>query len=397
MSQTSQFLKLPLAHDDPPLRGLRVVEFGQFIAAPAAAQAMADLGADVIKVEPPSGDAARAVGWTRDAYSPMFTAYNRSKRSVVLDLRSQEGRDTARKLGCSADVLLQNMRPGVMEKLGLGSAALMALAPRLVYGQVSGFGQSGPASLRPGFDIAAQAESGMMSLNGPRNGEPTRVGFTAVDAMAAHALTTGVLAALLRRSLTGRGGLVDVSLIDVAVEALTNAWAEYRLTGVMPLRCGNGQPNSAPAADVIQTADGMVVVSAYTEDHFPRLCAALGRSDMAVDPRFRENQGRVQNRDALRAELSQAMGQISSQALCDLLTQAGVVVGAVRTMAEVLPGKAGVSADLFVDVAAAGRDPIHLPGLPMKLDGAARLGGRLPALGEHTDEVLAELASYSFC
>ena len=395
MSQTSQSSTHPLANNDAPLRGLRVVEFGQFIAAPAAAQALADLGADVIKVEPPGGDAARTVGWTRDAYGPMFTAYNRSKRSVVLDLRSQEGRDTARKLGSSADVLLQNMRPGVMEKLGLGSAALMALAPRLVYGQVSGFGQIGPASVRPGFDIAAQAESGMMSLNGPRDYEPTRVGFTAVDAMAGHALTTGVLAALLRRSTTGRGGLVEVSLIDVAVEGLINAWAEYRLTGVMPLRCGNGQPSSAPAADVIRTADGMVVVSAYTEDHFRRLCAALGRSDMALDPRFSANQGRVQNRDALRAELGLAMGHLTSEALCDLLTQAGVVAGAVRTMAEVLPGHAGVSADLFVEVSAVGRDPVRIPGIPMKIDGAARPGGRLPGLGEHTAEVLAELAADS--
>ena len=242
----------------------------------------------------------------------------------------------------------QAPQQAVLAEKQQGTLQLTAQTPRLVYGQVSGFGQSGPASVRPGFDIAAQAESGMMSLNGPRNGDPTRVGFTAVDAMAAHALTTGVLAALLRRSLTGRGGLVDVSLIDVAVEALTNAWAEYRLTGVMPLRCGNGQPTAAPAANVIQTADGMVVVSAYTEDHFPRLCAALGRSDMAVDPRFRENQSRVQNRAALRAELGLSMGRLSSEAVCALLAQAGVVVGAVRTMAEVLPGQAGVSADLFV-------------------------------------------------
>ena len=189
----------------------------------------------------------------------------------------------------------QAPQQAVLAEKQQGTLQLTAQTTRLVYGLVSGFGQSGPASVRPGFDIAAQAESGMMSLNGPPDGEPTRVGFTAVDVMAAHALTTGVLAALLRRSLTGRGGLVNVSLIDVAVEALTNAWAEYRLTGVMPLRCGNGQPTAAPAANVIQTADGMVVVSAYTEDHFPRLCTALGRSDMAVAPGFRENQSQVQN------------------------------------------------------------------------------------------------------
>ena len=383
----------PADSDGSPLAGLRVIEFGQFIAAPAAAQALADMGADVIKVEPAGGDAARSVGWARDACGPMFTAYNRSKRSVVLDLRSAEGRETARQLAQSADVVLQNMRPGAMEKAGLGAVTLMAALPRLVYGQVSGFGQDGSASVRPGFDIAAQAESGMMSLNGPKDGEPTRVGFTAVDAMAAHALTTGVLAALLRRSVTGRGGLVDVSLIDVAIEALTNAWAEFRLSGVMPLRCGNGQPNAAPAADLIRTADGMVVVSAYTQDHFPRLCAAIGRPGLATDPRFQENVGRVQNRAALRAELDQAMGHLSSDAVSELLTRAGVVVGAVRTMAEVAAGHAGVSQDLFVEVAAAGRDAVRIPGIAFRIDGAARRGGRLPAVGEHTAQVLAELRS----
>jgi crotonobetainyl-CoA:carnitine CoA-transferase CaiB-like acyl-CoA transferase len=175
--------------DDAPLKGLRVVEFGQFIAAPAAGQMLADLGADVIKIEPPTGDAARTVGWAQDAYGPMFTAYNRGKRSVVLDLRNEAARTQAVKLTTVADVVLQNARPGAMNKLGLGAAALMALAPRLVYGQVSGFGQEGTASIRAGFDIAAQAESGMMSLNGEMGGEPVRVGFTVVDVMAAQILT----------------------------------------------------------------------------------------------------------------------------------------------------------------------------------------------------------------
>ncbi len=383
---------MPKNLHDLPLHGLRVVEFGQFIAAPAAAQALADLGADVIKVEPLTGDAARVVGALGDHYSPMFTAYNRSKRSVVLDLRSEQGRAHALQLAASADVLLHNSRPGVMEKQGLGAARVMALAPRLVYGQVSGFGQEGEARLRPGFDIAAQAESGMMSLNGDAQGEPTRVGFTVVDSMAAHALTTGVLAALVRRGVTARGGLVEVSLIDVAVEALANAWAEYRLSGKMPLRCGNGQANVAPAADVIPTADGAVVVSAYTQDHFPKLCAAIGRPALATDARFADNTGRVQHRAALQAALGQAMQSLSSDAVCALLTQAGVVVGAIRTMAQVVPGQAGVGADLFVPVSAAGRDPVQIPGLPLRIDGVARRGGRLPALGEHTAQVLAELS-----
>jgi crotonobetainyl-CoA:carnitine CoA-transferase CaiB-like acyl-CoA transferase len=378
---------------DAPLRGLRVVEFGQYIAAPAAAQTLADLGAEVIKVEPPAGDAARTVGWTRDAFGPMFTAYNRGKRSVALDLRQSAAREQAQRLACSADVVLQNARPGAMDKLGLGAERLMALAPGLVYGQVSGFGQRGAASQRPGLDIAAQAESGMMSLNGEADRDPVRVGFTVVDALAAQTLATGVLAALVRRGVQGRGALVDLSLIDVAVTALANAWAEYGLTGSLPRRRGNGQPMAAPAADVVATQDGMVVVSAYTEDHFARLCAAIGRPELASDPRFARNAGRVQHRAALLDLLRDALGGMRSEQVCALLTDAGVVVGAVRGMDQVQAGQGGVSADLFVAVAAAGREAVRVPGQPLAMPGVRRGGGRLPAIGEHTEEVLAELAA----
>jgi crotonobetainyl-CoA:carnitine CoA-transferase CaiB-like acyl-CoA transferase len=382
----------PDSSEIPPLQGLRVVEFGQYIAVPAAAQMLGDLGADVIKVEAVAGDAARYVGWADDAYGPMFSAYNRGKRSVVLDLRSERGRQQALELACSADVVLQNARPGTMERQGLGAARLMAMAPRLVYGQVSGFGQQGPGSLRPGFDIAAQAESGMMSLNGDADRDPTRVGFTVVDVMASQVLSNGVLAALVRRGVTGRGGLVDISLIDVAVSAMANAWTEYHLSGRMPLRRGNIQPNTAPAADVVRTADGMIVVSAYTQDHFGKLCAALGAPELSTDPRFVESAGRVANRTALMDALSQTMSHMTSDQVCDLLTSAGVVAGVIRTMADVKAGQAGVSSDLFVEVTAPDRVMIRVPSLPMNLPGVQRRAGRLPALGEHTQEVLSALS-----
>lgn len=373
------------------LQGLRVVEFGQYIAAPAAAQTLADLGADVVKIEPPAGDAARRVGWARDAFGPMFSAYNRGKRSVLLDLKTPEGQAMAHALVASADVVLQNSRPGVMDKLGLGPAQLLARQPRLVYGQVSGFGQAGPDSQRPCFDIAAQAESGMMSINGPRDGDPTRVGFTVVDLLASQNLATGVLAALVRRGATGRGGLVDVSLIDVAVQALANQWTEYRLTGTLPLRAGNGQLNAAPAAEVIATADGMVVVSAYMDEHFLRLCEVLGRPELARDPRFQRNAGRVEHKPALLVELRQALSSFTTEQVCGMLSRAGVVVGAIHTMDQIAAGQGGVSADLFLQAEAPGRAAIAVPGLPFALDGAARGHGRLPALGEHTEEVLAAL------
>ena len=398
---------------DLPLHGLRVIEFGQFIAVPSAAQVLADLGADVIKVESPAGDAARQSGWASDAAGPMFSAYNRGKRSVVLDLRSEQDREKARQLAVGADVVLQNARPGSMEKVGLGPDRLLALAPRLIYGQVSGFGQQGPSSIRAGFDIAAQAESGMMSLNGEAGRDPVRVGFTVVDVLAGQTLATGVMASLIRRGVTGKGGLVDISLIDVAVAAIANAWAEYRLTQVMPLRKGNGQPTMAPAADVLNTKDGQVVLSAYTEDHFSKLCQIIGKPELAADPRFEDhfsklcqiigkperaadprfstNKERVTHRELLMQTLEAALSDMSSEALCDLLAKGGVVAGAIRTLSQVEPGQSGISKDLFVEVSYSDRKPIFIPGMPMNLDGVRRKSGHLPELGEHTAEVLATI------
>ncbi|WP_028603434.1 CaiB/BaiF CoA transferase family protein [Ottowia thiooxydans] len=376
---------------DPPLQGLRVIEFGQYIAAPAAGQTLADLGADVIKIEPPGGDASRRVGWTGDDYGPMFSAYNRDKRSVMLDLRSSEGQRQAKRLALNADVVLSNSRPGALEKLGLGAEQLISEAPRLVYGRVSAFGQTGSASIRAGFDIAAQAESGMMSLNGEGDRDPVRVGFTVVDILAGQSLATGVLAALVRRGVTGRGALVDLSLIDVAVSALGNAWAEYRQLGLMPIRRGNGQPTVAPAADVLKTRDGMVVLSAYMDEHFIRLCKAIGQPELAKDARFSNNPARVSHRAELMDVLKKALSQFDSEALVAMLAEGGIVAGAIKDMSQVHAGQGGVSKDLFIDVHAAGRDPISVPGLAINLDGIRRQPGRLPALGEHTEQVLAEL------
>lgn len=376
---------------DAPLHGIRVLEFGQYIAVPAAGQALSDLGADVIKIEPPGGDTSRNLGWNTDAYGPMFSAYNRGKRSIVLDLRTEEGLQQALQLIETADVVLQNSRPGSMKKLGLGDDDLMPRFPRLIYGQVSAFGQTGPHSQRAGFDIAAQAEGGMMSLNGEAGRDPVRIGFTVVDVLAAQTLVSGVLAALLKRDASGKGSLVDVSLIDVAVAALSNAWTEYRLLDTVPIRRGNGQPTVAPAAEVLPTKDGMVVVSAYTEPHFRRLCEVIGKPELADDIRFSTNRARVKNRPDLHVELRAALSHLTSDAVCELLADAGLVVGAIRTMDQIKPGQAGVSRDLFVDVHADGRPAIQVPGLSFTIDGVQRQQGRLPALGEHTHEVLNEL------
>ncbi|SMY12106.1 Crotonobetainyl-CoA:carnitine CoA-transferase CaiB [Brevibacterium jeotgali] len=316
-----------------PLSGYRVVDLGQYIAAPGAAAVLGELGAEVVKIEPPSGDQARLVGPTGEA---MVRAYNAGKESIVLDLRSEEGKRRALEIIADADVLVVNARPGSLERLGLGPDECLALNPRLVYGRISGFGFDGPLSKRPGLDIAAQAESGMMSINGSRDSEPMRVGFTAVDACAAEVLAQGILAALLRTGRTGRGGVVETSLLEVAIRMQATLWEEYFASGEVPIRAGNGQPSMAPAAEVIATRDGHIVLSAYADSHWRRLCELLGRTDLIEDPRFVDNAARVQNRAALRESLAGEFAEEPSELLVSRLSEAGIVAGVVRDYAQVL-------------------------------------------------------------
>lgn len=362
-----------------PLAGIRVVEFGQYIAVPAAGQLLRDLGAEVVKVESADGDPARHAGWQGDAFGPMFASYNRGKRSVALDLASETGRRAAFDLAVGADVVLQNARPGAMQRAGLAPAQLRAAAPRLIVATVSGFSPASPLADRAGLDIAAQAESGMMSLNGPGDGEPTRVGFAVVDAMTAQSVANAVLAALVRRGARGVGATIEVALLDVATCAMAWPWAEYGRTGRMPLRSGNGQPAAAPAADVVPTADGAVVISAYVDAHFSRLAEALGRPALAGDARFASNAARVANRAALLAELRSACAGTTTQALCAVLGKAGVVVAAVRRFDQVRTGDHGLSPDLFVRVTTPGGQSVEVPGLPFRIDGVDALPTDLPA------------------
>ncbi|MBL8376865.1 MAG: CoA transferase [Burkholderiales bacterium] len=380
---------------DPPLAGVRVLEFGQYIAATSAGQALADLGADVVKVESPAGDPARRLGWKKDDFGPMFVAYNRGKRSVVADLSGEEGRATALRLALSADVVLQNARPGIMQRAGLDAASLRARKPGLIVGSVSGFGADTPYAGRPGFDIAAQAESGMMSLNGSADGPPTRVGFPVVDLMSAGALTNGVLAALVRRGVSGAGATVDVALLEVATQALAQQWAEVALSGQIPERRGNGAGNAAPTGEVVQSSDGAIVVSAFHDSHWAALARALGREAWITDARFLTAATRFANLAELQAELRSACAGKSSEELCELIAGAGVVVGAVRTLGTVREGVHGLPASLCAQVGGTARGIIDVPARAYRIDGLHPAAGRLPGIGEHTQEVLREWPLYA--
>lgn len=376
-----------------PLAGVSVVEFGQYIAVPGAAQMLADQGADVTKVEAPGGEGARqAAGYG----AAMFASYNRGKRMVSLDLRSDEGRRDALRLAMDADVVMSNARPGAMERAGLSSAQLLAQRKDLICLTLTGFGDQGSMQTRPGLDIAAQAESGQMWVTGESGREPQRVGFPVVDAAATYVVAQAVTAALFERTKNGSGADIRLSLWDVAIHMQASNWLDYALTGSPPLRKGNGQPSIAPAADVIEVADGHVVLSAYVDAHWRTLCKLLDIEQIADDPRLATPQIRVVHRDYMNSVLSDALRHLTRQECVELLGGGGVVVGAIRSYPEVreLRGDGHGSPFLRSDTRAVDAAPWSI-GPPVTW-GAMSPDPRPPrALGADTEAVLAELATRS--
>jgi crotonobetainyl-CoA:carnitine CoA-transferase CaiB-like acyl-CoA transferase len=372
-----------------PLAGIRVLDLGQYIAGPSAGQTLADLGADVLKVESLSGDQARGIGTFGEA---MVRAYNRDKRSIALDLRQEEGREILNKLLAEADVLVQNFRHGSAERLGIGPDELSRRYPRLVHASVTGFGVNGPSRARPGLDIAAQAEFGLMHVTGEAAGEPQRVGLAAADITAANALATGIIAALYQRASTGRGAHVQTSLMEATLSLQAANWGEYTITGQPPRRKGNGQAYAAPAADVVDVADGKIVLSAYTAEKWSVLCTLIDRPEMIDDPRFVDNPARVAHRPELVATLSEAFGSMTRKQAVDKLLSAGIVCGAIRSLDDLADDKDVCAAEILVDVATGDGGSYTSPGLAFTLDGRRRTASvAAPAVGQHTADVLRDL------
>jgi crotonobetainyl-CoA:carnitine CoA-transferase CaiB-like acyl-CoA transferase len=322
-----------------PLAGFRVVDFSQLIAGPSASAMLADLGATVTKIESPKGDPARGLrraGAPVEDSSPTYRAYNKGKRSIVVDLKSPEGIEIVRRLIRESDVLIEAFLPGVMDRLGLGSEAAHAINPSLVYASLAGFGFGEVGRTRRGVDLVIQAESGLMSVTGYRDSPPTKVGFTIVDAAAGHVLTEAILAALLRRERTaGTPANVRVSLLDVALHLQAGPITEYLETGQVPARVGNSAPTSAPA-DLLSTKDGYIVVSAYIERHWQSLCRILGTEYMLDDDRFSTLVGRLANRDEMCEHLERGLASETSSVWLERFAADGVVAGAVKDYDELV-------------------------------------------------------------
>jgi crotonobetainyl-CoA:carnitine CoA-transferase CaiB-like acyl-CoA transferase len=371
-----------------PLAGVRIVDLSRVLAGPYATMTLADLGADVVKVEHPAGgDETR--GWGppfAGGESAYFLSVNRGKRSVALDLKDPEARDLALELCARADVVIENFRPGGAARLGFDYETVRALRRDIVYCTISGFGSREPTD-RAGYDFTVQAESGLMAITGEPDGEPLKVGVAIVDVLAGLNAATAILAALRRRDLTGEGGRVEVSLLDSAFAALVNVGANALLTGEEPQRYGNAHPSIVPYQP-FRAADGWIAVAAANDGLYTRLCQAIDRPDLAADERYATNEARVLNREPLIGELQAVFAARATDDWERLLLAAGVPAGKIRGVGEAL--RTAPARTRRVDHPTAGA--IELVGPPFELNSAA-LGPSTPPplLGQHTDEVLREL------
>lgn len=370
----------------PPLDGIRVLDFSRIIAGPLCTQQLADLGADVIKVEHPvTGDETRARSSRGDRRGAMFLAFNRSKRSICIDLGDAAGHDLARRLVATADVVVENFRPGVMDRFGLGPDQVRARHPALIYVSISAYGAHGAHAHRPGLDPVLQAESGMMSLNGPIDGGPTRHPLSIIDTLTASHATSAVLAALLARGRHGQGDFIDLCLLDAAIGALGNAGLEYLTNGRAPARSGNRHLVAAPI-DLFDTATEPIYLAMATDRLFGDLCAVLGRAELLDDERFNGPAARSRNRDALRHELERTL--LTRPAVEWLSRMGHLPAGGVRTIDQALQAPEVLERDMVRHIPE-GDGTIGVLGTPFKFtDNAISPFRPPPRLGEHTDAVL---------
>ena len=372
----------------PPLAGVRVVDLSRVLAGPYCTMMLADLGADVVKIERPGeGDETRTWGPPyAGGEAAYFLAVNRSKRSVAVDLKEPEGRALVLDLCARADVVLENFRPGAAERLGLGAAAVHERNPTVVYCSITGFGRHG-APERPGYDFVVQAESGLMAVTGEPDGPPTKAGVALVDVVTGLHAAVAIVAALRSREATGRGERIEVSLLDSAFSALVNVAQNALVTGEEPGRFGNAHPSIAPYQP-FRAADGWVAVAAANDGLFARLCEVLGRNELARDERFLTNAARVRNRDELIALLEEAFAARGADDWVAELDAAGVPAGKIRGVLEAL--RAAAPATAAVEHPSAGELELVAPPFAFASSGL-REPTAPPLLGQHTREVLAEL------
>ncbi len=374
-----------------PLHGVRVLDLTRVLAGPYCTMFLGDLGAEIVKVEQPGvGDDTR--GWGPPfvgGESAYFLCINRNKKSITVDLKSKDGVALIRRLAERADVLIENFRPGAMDRLGLGEKDLCAANPKLIYASLSGFGADGPMSDVPGYDLIVQAWGGLMSITGTQESGPLKVGVAIIDLVAGLMLGKAIAAALFAREKLGVGQKIDTSLLEAEVASLINAGSNYLIGGKVPGRWGNAHPTIVPYQS-FQTADSFLVLGVASETIWRRFCPAIGKAELTDDPRFAKNANRVENRAALIAILTELFRTRDTATWLGLLNDADVPCAPVQTIDQVFAAPQVRHREMLVEVDHPTAGTVRLAGIPVKFS-ATPASVRLPPplLGQHTEEVLA--------
>lgn len=375
------------------LSGLRVVDLTRVLAGPLCTMTLGDLGADVIKVERPDrGDDTR--NWGPPYVGPLSAYYagvNRNKRSVTLDLGSQQGRELLGKLMKSADVIVDNFKLGTLGKWGFDEEWFRLHAPRAVRCSITGYGSTGPKASKPGYDFILQAETGLMAISGEPDGTPMKLGVAIVDICTGMMATIAILGALQARELTGTGQYCEVSLHDTGLQMLANVAANHLASGEEPDRYGNGHPNIVPYR-TYPTADGDLAVAVGNDTQFAAFASQIGHPEWADDPRFSRNPDRVRNRDALDEQVARVMGERTRAEWIEILEAAGIPVGPINKVSEALSSPQTLARDMVVELQHPSAGTMRTLGLPIRLgDTPAAIRRPPPELGADTDAVLADL------
>jgi crotonobetainyl-CoA:carnitine CoA-transferase CaiB-like acyl-CoA transferase len=383
-------MKIPPA--EGPLAGIRVLDLTRALSGPFATMVLGDLGADVIKVEDTwHGDDTRRWGPPfQGDDAAYFLSVNRNKRGLSVNLKTPEGQQVVRRLAMASDIVMENFRPGTAARLGLGYHELSGQNPRLIYASISGYGQTGPSAGLPGYDAVAQAVSGMMSVTGEADGEPVRSGTSLADIGAGMWALIGILAALHARQASGRGQLVDISLLDGQLAWLTYVAGKYFATGVTPGRHGSAHESLAPY-QVFPTADNPLMVAVGSDGLWRRFTAATGLEELTDDPRYATNPDRVRHRDTLIPRISTALATRGCAEWTDLLKAAGVPAGPVNTVPAALEQPQVAAREMVAEIDHPVAGKLKTLGSPLKLSAQpASIRRPPPVLGQHTDEILAE-------
>jgi formyl-CoA transferase len=371
-----------------------VLDATQVMAGPFASMLLADLGADVIKVEPPAGDSTRQMPGAAGTDTPAFNAVNRGKRSIVIDLKTPDGRAVFRRLARATDILIENYRPGVMTALGLGYDALSAINPHVIYASISGYGQTGPSHAKGGFDLIAQGLSGIMSVTGEAGGAPVKSGVPLTDLSAGLFAVVGILAALDARHRTGVGQHIDTALVDAGVALSVWEATEFFSTGRVPEALGSAHRMNAPY-QAIRCADGYLTLGGANERIFRRICDVLGHAEWASMPEFADNASRVRHRRALADRIEAITAREPRAHWLALFDANDIPCGPINDYAQVFADPQVVAREMVVGVEHPALGPIRSLGSPIKMSGTPpNVRRRAPMLGEHTDEIL-RAAGYS--